>query len=105
MSAHLKPMIEHIVLFRFKPGTPHERIRQAAEALCAMRGQIPAIRAVRWSDNLTPASAAEYSHVLTVVVDDLPAVEAYLEHPVHLSVIKDYVAPIREARLAIDVEV
>jgi hypothetical protein len=97
-------MIRHLVLFRFRPGTPAERIRQAGEALCAMRDHIPEIREIRWDANLSPESAREYSHVLTVVVDDLPAVERYLAHPVHRQTVAAYVAPIREARLAVDLD-
>ncbi|HXG45594.1 MAG TPA: Dabb family protein [Gemmatimonadales bacterium] len=97
-------MIRHLVLFRFRPGTSEEQIRQAGDALCAMRHHIPEIREVRWGANLSPESAGEYSHVLTVVVDDLPAVERYLAHPVHRRTVADYVAPIREARLAVDLD-
>ncbi len=97
-------MIHHLVLFRFRPGTPAERIRQAGEALCAMQGRIPEIRAIRWSANRSPESAGEYSHALTVVVDDLPAVERYLAHPVHRETVAAYIAPIREARLAVDLD-
>jgi hypothetical protein len=50
-------------------------------------------------------SRGEYSHVLLVVVDDMPAVQRYLDHPAHVEVVKKFVAPFREARLAIDLEV
>lgn len=69
----------------------------------AMRGRIPEIRDLHWGPNLAP-SAAEYSHVLTVVVDDMAAVGRYLEHPVHQEAVARHIAPIREARLALDVE-
>jgi len=32
-------------------------------------------------------------------------VERYLDHPIHKRIIADHLAPIRDARLAIDVEV
>jgi hypothetical protein len=96
-------MIHHIVCFRFKQDTQAERIAEAGAALLAMQGRIPEIRSVRWGRNLAP-SAAEYSHVLTVVVDDMAAVGRYLEHPLHQETVARYIAPIREARLAIDVE-
>jgi hypothetical protein len=96
-------MIHHIVCFRFKPDTRAEQIAAAGAALLAMQGQIPEIRAVRWSANLAP-SAAEYSHVLTVAADDMAAVGRYLEHPVHQQAVARHIAPIRDARLAIDVE-
>ena len=96
-------MIHHIVCFRFKPGTPAELIAAAGAALHGMLGRIPEIRGIRWGPNLAP-SATEYSHVLTVLVDDMAAIGRYGEHPVHQQVVAQQLAPIREARLAIDVE-
>jgi len=96
-------MIHHIVCFRFKPGTPAELIAAAGAGLRAMQEEIAEIRAVSWGPNFAP-SAAEYSHVLTVVADDMAAVGRYLQHPVHQDTVASLIAPIREARLAIDVE-
>ncbi|HWA59309.1 MAG TPA: Dabb family protein [Gemmatimonadales bacterium] len=96
-------MIHHIVCFRFHPGTPEARIEAAGRALLGMAGVIPEVRRVHWGPNLAP-SAGDYSHVLTVVVDDMAAVGRYLEHPVHVKIVTDTIAPIRAARLALDVE-
>lgn len=96
-------MIHHIVCFRFKPGTADAAIAAAADALYGMLGRIPDVRGVRWGRNFAP-SASDYSHILTVVLDDMAAVNRYLEHPVHVEVVQKYIAPIREARLAFDIE-
>ncbi|HXW97433.1 MAG TPA: Dabb family protein [Gemmatimonadales bacterium] len=97
-------MVHHIVCFRFKEGTTAEKIAAAGDALMDMQRMIAEVRAVRWGPNLAP-SAGEYSHVLTVELDDMGAVERYLDHPIHKRIIADHLAPIRDARLAIDVEV
>ncbi len=97
-------MIHHIVCFRFQPGTTNDQIAAAEAALLGMAGKIPEIRAIHWGANLAP-SVGEYSHVLVVAVDDMPAVLRYSEHPVHQQVVSEFLAPIREARLALDVEV
>jgi hypothetical protein len=96
-------MIHHIVCLRFKPGTNVEQIAAAGAALESMQARIPEIRSVRWGLNLAP-STGEYSHVLTVVLDDMAAVERYLTHPYHQAVLMEHLAPIREARLALDIE-
>ncbi len=96
-------MIHHIVCFRFKPGTPESAIKRAGEALLGMTGRIPEVRDVRWGPNLAP-SATEYPWVLTVVVADMAAVERYLAHPVHQQVVAEFLAPVRDGRLALDVE-
>jgi len=96
-------MILHLVLFRFKPGTDSVTIARAGRALLALGDQIPEIRAITFGPNLGP-SAADYPHVLTVTADDLGAVQRYLDHPLHVETVAQYVAPYREARLAVDVE-
>jgi hypothetical protein len=97
-------MIYHIVCFRFKPDTPPDSIAAAGAALQGMMGQIDGILGVLWGPNLGP-SVTEYSHVLTVFLDHIDRLTPYAEHPVHKQVIADYLAPIRVARLAIDIEV
>lgn len=97
-------MIHHIVCFRFKEGTTSEQIDAAGYALRGMQAGIPEVRAVRWGPNLA-TSAAEYSHILTVEFDDMSAVERYLDHPLHQRIVQDHLVPIRDARLAIDVEI
>ena len=96
-------MIHHIVCFRFKPGTSVERIDAAGAALERLPARILEIRSVRWGLNLAP-STGEYSNVLTVVLDDMAAVEHYLAHPDHQAIVNEHLAPIREARLALDIE-
>jgi hypothetical protein len=95
-------MIHHLVCIRFKAGTTPEQIARAGAALLGLRGRIPESRALRWGPNFAP-SAGEYSHVLTVILDDMAAVNRYLADPVHVQVVAEAIAPIREARLALDV--
>jgi len=96
-------MIHHLVCFRFKAGTTPEQVERAGQALLGMKGRIPEIREIRWGPNFGP-SVNDYTHVLTVLLDDMAAVGRYLAHPVHVQVVAEALAPIREARLAIDVE-
>ncbi len=41
---------------------------------------------------------------LSVTFDDLEALERYLIHPVHRRVVAEHLEPIREAKLAVDIE-
>jgi|AP12_2_1047962.scaffolds.fasta_scaffold24426_2 hypothetical protein len=97
-------MILHMVAFRFRPGTAAAAVEAAGGALLAMEGRIAEIREIRWVHNLAPG-ASEYTHVLTVLLDDLAALERYSAHPVHQRVVTEVLGPIREARLALDIEV
>jgi hypothetical protein len=97
-------LIHHIVLFRWIPATAPDHVAAAGAALLGMKGRIPEVRSVAFGPNLAE-SRAEYTHVLLVVVDDMAAVKRYVDHPHHVELVKTYLAPIREARLAIDLEV
>jgi hypothetical protein len=96
-------MIHHIVLFRVRADASVAQVAAAGEALRAMPGRIPEARHVHWGPNLGP-SAAEWTHVLVVACDDMAAVQRYLDHPVHRDTIDRFLAPIRDARLAVDLD-
>ncbi len=97
-------MIHHIVLFRWIPSATPEQVAAAGAALLGMLGKIPEVRSVAFGPNLAE-SRAEYTHALLVEVDDMDAEKRYVDHPHHVEVVKTFLAPIREARLAIDLEV
>ena len=96
-------MILHVVLFQFSADATGEQIAQAGAALLAMEGPIAEIRAITWGPNLGP-SEGEYSHVLTVTLDDMDAVQRYLDHPIHRETVAKWIHPIRAGRLAVDIE-
>lgn len=96
-------MIQHVVLFRFRADADPARLVQTAQALRDMQGRIPEVRAVSFGPNLGP-SARDWSHVLVVSCDDMDAVHRYIDHPVHRETVERYITPIRDARLAVDVE-
>lgn len=97
-------MIHHLVLLRWKPTTTEATVRRLAGQLEAMRHAIPEIRLVKTGPNQDPDSAREWPFVLEVQVDDLAALQRYIDHPAHQAVVKE-LRQAREARLAIDLEV
>lgn len=97
-------MIRHIVAFRFTVPSSDPRFARMARALHGLVHEIPEIRALAFGPNLGP-SAEEWTHVLIVTMQDMDAVQRYLEHPAHVRVVQDHIAPIRAARVALDLEV
>ena len=96
-------MIQHIVLFKLKESATPGQIVEAGEALRAMKSEIAEIKALSFGPNLGP-SVKEYSHVLIVTCEDMGAVQRYLDHPVHRNTVAQYIGPIRDGRLAADLE-
>jgi hypothetical protein len=97
-------MIHHVVLFRFHDGVNEAQVAELRAQLLGLAGVVPEIRRIAFGPNLAPG-AAEWPYVLVVDLDDMAAVQRYAEHPAHVDVVQRVVAPIRAARLAVDVEV
>ena len=96
-------MILHVVLLRFRETASPLQVEDARRALLDMRGAVPGVVGVTFGPNLAP-SAAGWPHVLIVTLEDFVSVDRYLAHPVHVDVAAKYIAPILEARLAVDAE-
>lgn len=91
------------MLFQFRPETSPDQVVALREGLHALRGAIPEIRQLSFGPNLAPG-ADEWPWVLMVHVDDMSALQRYAEHPAHRKVVEELLTPIRQRRLAADVE-
>jgi hypothetical protein len=96
-------MIQHIVLFKIKDSATPGQIVEAGEALLAMKAEIAEIKSIHFGPNLGP-SVKEYSHVLLLTCEDMGALQRYLDHPIHRNTVAQFIAPIRDGRLAADLE-
>ncbi len=97
-------MIEHLVLFQWKPEAPAKAIAQAMTALRALKGQIPGIVDLTCGENFSPRSQG-YTHALTVRLTDRAALDAYGPHPAHQRVVQEFIAPIRGSVLSLDYQI
>ena len=97
-------MIRHVVLWTFKDSVaPAER----AAILAALRGlatTVPSLRSLEVGENLSPARAQGYTHVLLETFDDRDGLAAYASHPDHLPVLARLRDAVRQL-LAVDLEV
>ncbi|MBA2497204.1 MAG: Dabb family protein [Acidimicrobiia bacterium] len=87
----------HIALLTFAPGTDVDAI---AEALHALPAQIPELR--HYDVGRDAGLAADNADLAVVAVcDDRAGYEAYRDHPAHLAVIAEHIAPHLIARTAL----
>ena len=97
-------MIRHVVLWAFKDSVaPAERAAIVA-AVRALATTVPSLRSLEVGENVSPARAQGYTHILLETFDDRDALAAYASHPDHLPVLarlRDAVAQL----LAMDLEV
>ncbi|HEY8346170.1 MAG TPA: Dabb family protein [Symbiobacteriaceae bacterium] len=96
-------MVEHIVIFKMKPGTTPEQEQQLIEKLKALKDRIPSIVDLSAGRTFTPERGQGFTVGLVVRFRDRAGLEEYQPHPEHVKV-KEYIAQICESVLAIDYE-
>ena len=96
-------MVRHIVLFSFKPEIGAAERARIVDDLRGLRSAVPSLRSLEVGENISPARAQGYTHILVETFDDRAGLAAYATHPAHLPVL----ARIRDAAaqlIAVDLE-
>jgi hypothetical protein len=74
----------HVVLFRFKPDSPDEAVRQVEKDFAALKGKIDLIRDFEWGTNVSPEGMADgFTHCFFATFESKGDLEKYLVHPEH----------------------
>lgn len=77
-------MIRHIVLTKFKPGTPEDRIARIYAGLAAVVATMPGAGNFAGGRSDSPERIERgYMHGFTVDFDDWDALRAYTDNPEH----------------------
>ena len=97
-------MVEHIVLFKWKPEATPEAITQAVEGLRGLKDKISGIVDLSCGENFSDRSQG-FTHGLVVRFTDRAALEAYGPSEAHQHVVQNYIMPIRADVLAVDYEI
>ncbi len=76
--------LRHVVLLRFKAGTPADTVRRIEQDFRALRERIELIRDFEWGTNVSVENLAQgYTHCFLVSFDNAAARDNYLPHPAH----------------------
>ena len=95
-------MIEHIVLLKLKPDVTDEQVRAAFQAAEELPNEIPGLAKFSYGrDRSNPSHGFNVAAVVQLA--DEEALAAYLGHPSRLAYIEEYVDPLTEARIELDV--
>ena len=77
-------VLRHVVLFKFKDGTPPEKVKEIEEAFRALPGKIPAVHDLEWGTNNSPENLAQgFTHCFFLTFLTEEDRNAYLPHPAH----------------------
>jgi hypothetical protein len=96
-------LIEHIVLFKWKPEATSEQIVAAIEGLRGLKKLLPEILDLTIGENFTERSQG-FTHGLVVRFADKAGLETYGPSEAHQYVVKNLITPIRADVLAVDYE-
>lgn len=98
------PGFRHVVLLRFE-GASDEQVEHVLDGLRELPGQIPSLRSyVFGRDAGANPGAGNYDVAVVADCDDLAGYLEYRDHPAHLKVIQERIAPILTARAAVQHE-
>lgn len=77
-------MVEHIVLFKFKPETTPEKVAEIIAAFEALPSKIKEIKSFKWGTNNSPENLNKgLTHAFILTFDSEKDRDAYLPHPAH----------------------
>ena len=76
--------VQHIVLFKFKPETTPEKLKEILAAFEALPSKISQIKGFQWGTNNSPETHAHgLTHAFILTFDSVKDRDAYLPHPAH----------------------
>ncbi len=91
-------MLKHVVCFKLNEG---ENPQEAKIVLLGMKGNVPMIKDIEVGvDKLH--SHRSYDVMLTVLLEDMKALEDYQNDPYHVDVVKEYMHRVTKSSISID---
>lgn len=96
-------MLEHLVLFKFKPDVGDAHIDRVAAALMALKANVPSIIDITAGRNFSER-AQGFQLGLVVRLKDKAGLASYMAHPNHQAVVVDLVRPFTDNIVAVDYE-
>ena len=95
-------MLRHVVLFRWKPDTGLEKIREIEEAFRALPAKIPQIAGFEWGRDVSVQGLSQgFTHCFVVTFASEADRDIYAPHPDHQAFIA-LCAPHRDGLLVLD---
>jgi hypothetical protein len=94
--------VRHVVLFKFKDGTPPAQIAAIENGFRALPSKVPGVQGFEWGTNISPENLAQgFTHCFLVTFGDTKTRDAYLPHPAHKAFAKS-LGPCLDKVLVID---
>jgi hypothetical protein len=92
--------LRHVVVFRFRPGTPAEAVDRLASSLRELAVTLPEIAEYRVGTDLG-VNPASWDFAVSADFADEHGYLAYRDHPEHQAIIREQVEPIVAERASV----
>ncbi|WP_461050943.1 Dabb family protein [Spirosoma arcticum] len=80
----MKTMLQHVVLFKFKPEATPEKVAEIVAAFEALPSKIKEIKDFKWGTNNSPEKLDKgLTHAFILTFDSEKDRDTYLPHPAH----------------------
>lgn len=95
-------MIVHIVLLKWRPEVTNEDVLEAFSQARDLPNEIPGVQRITIGRHCGEPPHG-FTHAISVQLDDERALKTYLSHPARVQYNAQYLEPIEEERIEIDV--
>ena len=90
-------MLHHVVTFQLRPEAPADQVERIGEAVTALAATLPEVRSLAIGSDLG-LREGNASFAIAAEFDDVAAFKVYADHPEHIRIIKELIAPHIESR-------
>ena len=96
-------MIMHLVTLTWRSGVTNDDVVAVIEGLTSLPGQIPELLSYNFGPDLGLRDGnADFA--VAAVLDSPEALPAYLDHPEHVRILKEFIAPLIATRQSVQIE-
>lgn len=97
-----QPCLRHVVLFKWKDGTPPATVNEIEQAFAALPGEIPQISAFEWGTDVSVENLSQgFTHCFLLSFKSEEDLAVYLPHPAHKAFV-ELIGPHLDKVLVVD---
>lgn len=96
-------VIVHLVTFSWRPDVTNDDVVAVIEGLTSLPGQIPELLSYNFGPDLG-LREGNADFAVAAVLEGPETLPAYLDHPEHVRIIKEFIAPLIATRQAVQIE-
>lgn len=94
----------HLVTFTWRPDVTNDDVVAVIEGLTSLPAQIPELLTYSFGPDLG-LREGNADFAVAAVLDSPESLPAYLDHPEHVRILKEFIAPLIASRQAVQIDV